>query len=215
MIKAIIFDLDDTIYPEIEYVKSGFKAIGKAFKDESLAEKLFTLFLENPVDVYQRAGFSESECQKCIEIYRKHIPDLVLREDYAKVFEKLRKDGIKLGIITDGRPEGQWNKIRALKLEDYMDEIIVTDELGGIEYRKPNPKAYQIMKEKLGVKYNEMMYIGDNPKKDFYISSYHSILTVRVTKYFTHKEFSYKDNIKENFRVYDILKLPYLLEEIK
>ena len=167
MIKAIIFDLDDTIYPEIEYVKSGFKAIGKAFKDESLAEKLFTLFQENPVDVYQRAGFSESECQKCIEIYRKHIPDLVLREDYANVFKKLRKDGIKLGIITDGRPEGQWNKIRALKLDDFMDEIIVTDELGGIEYRKPNPKAYQIMKEKLGVKYNEMMYIGDNPKKDF------------------------------------------------
>ena len=48
-----------------------------------------------------------------------------------------------------------------------MDYIIVTDELGGVEYRKPNKVAYIKMRETLGVVFEEMCYIGDNLKKDF------------------------------------------------
>lgn len=73
----------------------------------------------------------------------------------------------KVGIITDGRPEGQRNKITALGLEEYVEEIIITDELGGTEYRKPCDKAFRIMQEKMGVKFERTLYIGDNLKKDF------------------------------------------------
>ena len=52
-------------------------------------------------------------------------------------------------------------------MESLVDYIIVTDELGGVEYRKPNPRAFETMKEKLGVEYSEMCYVGDNIKKDF------------------------------------------------
>ena len=48
-----------------------------------------------------------------------------------------------------------------------FDEIIITDDLGGIEYRKPNMKAFQIMRNKFGMEYEEMCYIGDNRLKDF------------------------------------------------
>lgn len=78
-----------------------------------------------------------------------------------------RQQGRRLGIITDGRPEGQRAKIQALGLEQMVDHIIVTDELGGIEYRKPHPLAFQQMQEKLGVPYERMCYVGDNIKKDF------------------------------------------------
>ena len=54
-----------------------------------------------------------------------------------------------------------------LGLEEYVDYIIVTDEFGGAEFRKPNPIAFQTMKEKLGVEFEEMCYVGDNIKKDF------------------------------------------------
>lgn len=61
-----------------------------------------------------------------------------------------------------------------------MDEIIVTDELGGIEYRKPNPISYNIMRAKLDLKFNEMVYIGDNLKKDFIGAKSLNILTVQI-----------------------------------
>ena len=167
MIKAVIFDLDDTLCPEIEYVKSGFKAISKEFKDEKLFDLLYSLFKSDRANVYQRAGFSDEEIKKCIEIYRNHKPELTLGKDARDVLLYLKTLGIKLGIITDGRPEGQRNKIEALGLSEYVDCIIVTDELGGVEFRKPNTKAFEIMKEKLSVEFREMIYVGDNPIKDF------------------------------------------------
>jgi len=78
----------------------------------------------------------------------------------------LRASGKKLGIITDGRPEGQWNKIKALGLENLVDEIIVTDELGGVMFRKPCDIAFRIMQKKLGVPFESMVYVGDNLTKD-------------------------------------------------
>lgn len=180
MIKAVVFDLDDTLIPETEYVKSGFRAISKAKGDVKLYEKLVTLFEENRKDVYQRAGFSEEECRECIEIYRNHFPNISLSEETENTLIALKNNGVKLGIITDGRPTGQRNKIKALGLSEFMDYIIVTDELGGEEFRKPHPKAFELMRENLGVEFNEMMYVGDNPKKDFYIGKIYPILTVRL-----------------------------------
>ncbi len=71
----------------------------------------------------------------------------------------------KIGIITDGRPERQKEKIKALGLK--ADEVIITDELGGIQYRKPNIKAFELMQHRLQIAYKKMVYIGDNISKDF------------------------------------------------
>ena len=79
--------------------------------------------------------------------------------------------GIKIGIITDGRPEGQWAKISALELQEYVSEIIVTDDLAGnadpLLFRKPAEIAFEIMRIRMGCEYKDMVYVGDNVKKDF------------------------------------------------
>jgi FMN phosphatase YigB (HAD superfamily) len=59
------------------------------------------------------------------------------------MIEELKRKGIKVGIITDGRPEGQRNKLEALGLD--VDDVIITDELGGIQFRKPCDIAFRIM----------------------------------------------------------------------
>ena len=48
-----------------------------------------------------------------------------------------------------------------------MDEIIVTDELGGVEYRKPNDAAFRLMADKMCIDFEHMCYVGDNIQKDF------------------------------------------------
>ena len=167
MIKAVIFDLDDTLYFETDYVKSGFSAVAAALNNEQLGERLWALFVESPKNVYQRAGMTEEECQKSISIYRSHLPKIELSKSVVETLVVLRDRGYILGIITDGRPEGQWNKINALGIKEFVSHIIVTDELGGIEFRKPCPKAFELMKQFCDVEYGEMIYVGDNAKKDF------------------------------------------------
>lgn len=206
MIKAIVFDLDDTLFPEIEYVKSGFRAIAKEFGDD-FYEKLWNLFCEDRKDVYQRAGFPEAQCKRCIEIYRNHFPDIRLDKETEETLVSLKEKGYKLGIITDGRPEGQRNKIKALGLDNIMDYIIVTDEFGGETFRKPHPKSFELMREKLGVEFDEMMYIGDNPKKDFYIGSIYPIITIRIMNNGLHSANAYYEDVKENVTISNIIEI--------
>ena len=85
----------------------------------------------------------------------------------AELVTELKSRGIKVGIITDGRPEGQRNKIEALGLESLVYDIIITDELGGLQFRKPCDIAFRIMQTRWRLNLAEIVYIGDNPHKDF------------------------------------------------
>ena len=171
-LKAIVFDLDDTLYGEKEYVKSGYFAVSQMLPQIKNAEaKLWQAFEEkkSAIDelLLSEGIYTDELKQKCLEAYRLHQPTIHLYDGVAQTLTLLRKQGFLLGIITDGRPEGQWAKIKALKLTEYVDQIIVTDELGGAEYRKPNKKAFVLLKELFDVRFSEMCYVGDNIKKDF------------------------------------------------
>ena len=166
--KVILFDLDDTLYNEIDYVKSGFRKVDTQNAYETLIEAFEkrSPAINVLLDTY---NLHEPELLKnCLEIYRNQKPDIALHDEIRQLLISLKKKGRKIGIITDGRPEGQRAKIEALGLESLVNEIIVTDELGGPAFRKPNSIAFQIMKYRFDAEYGEMIYIGDNPKKDFF-----------------------------------------------
>lgn len=171
-LKAIIFDLDDTLYGEKEYVRSGYQKIAEILPSvENAAEKLWKLFEERKPAIdellKQENIVSEEVRQECLRVYRNQIPNIHLYPGVKDMITEFRKSGMKLGIITDGRPEGQRAKLEALGLEAMVEHIIVTDEFGGPEFRKPNPLAFETMKKLLDVEYSEMCYVGDNIKKDF------------------------------------------------
>ena len=75
--------------------------------------------------------------------------------------------GKKRGLITAGRREGQTPQIAARGMTVLFDEIVISDELGGQEHRKPSPEAFEIMSRRLSVPFARMAYIGDNISKDF------------------------------------------------
>ena len=167
-IKGVIFDLDDTLYSEKEYVKSGYKAVSD-YLGGGYEQKLWSLF-ENrkpAIDELLKEIGRESEKKKVLEVYRSHKPTIHLYDGVIDILKKLREDGKKIGIITDGRPEGQRNKIEALGLSDLVDDVIITDELGGIQFRKPCDIAFRIMQTKWRLPMSQIVYVGDNPVKDF------------------------------------------------
>jgi len=111
--------------------------------------------------------YTEELKQHCLSVYRSHQPIIHFYDGAKELLRQLRADGYKLGIITDGRPEGQRAKIKALGLHELVDHIIITDELGGVEFRKPNKTAFLKMKQQFDIPFEEICYIGDNIRKDF------------------------------------------------
>lgn len=169
---AVIFDLDDTLYSEKEYVKSGYRAIADAMPQiYKMEEKLWLAFEQkkSAIDtvLIDEGIYTEKLKQQCLSIYRSHQPIIHFYDGAKDTLCQLRTAGYKLGVITDGRPEGQRAKIKALGLDELVDHIIITDELGGEEYRKPNKTAFVKMQQQLNVPFDRMCYVGDNIKKDF------------------------------------------------
>lgn len=188
MIKAVVFDLDDTLYPEMDYVKSGFRCVSqeieKIYGLKNAYDELIFLFGQGRSGVFDRylqkhaLPCTEEAVSELVDAYRYHKPDISLTREVKDMLTQLRDDGYKLGIITDGRPKVQRKKLEALELSHFIDKIIITEELGGIEFRKPNPKAFEIMCSEFKILYEEMVYIGDNPQKDFAVKKYFPIKTI-------------------------------------
>ncbi|MGN0431358.1 MAG: HAD-IA family hydrolase [Lachnospiraceae bacterium] len=173
---AVVFDLDDTLYSEKEYVKSGYRKVAvEVLKDVDAYERLWKAFEEGKPAIdtvlLETEIYSEELKAECLKVYRDQLPDIHLYEGVKEMLEDLRKAGKKTGIITDGRVVGQTNKIEKLGLHELVDEIIVTDELAGHGnaklFRKPNNIAFEIMQRRLNVRFEEMIYVGDNLAKDF------------------------------------------------
>lgn len=169
-VEVVIFDLDDTLYSEKDYVKCGYRKIAEHFNCLEMQNKLWSSFLhgEKAIDVVLESYNLFDFKDEALSVYRNQRPEISLYPGVLEMLTRLKKEKKKkLGLITDGRPEGQHAKIESLKLGDLFDKIIITDELGGIEFRKPNTKAFDVMKNYMNVAYSRMCYVGDNAKKDF------------------------------------------------
>ncbi len=168
-VKGVVFDLDDTLYNEKQYVKSGFKAVADYLEVNDGAEKLWNYFENNkpPIDTLLEELDCNDKKAECLRIYREHKPDISFSEGAEDLLLRLKSEGFKVGIITDGRPDGQRNKISALGLAGMVDDIIITDDLGGAQFRKPCDIAFRIMQRRWAIPYEQMIYVGDNIIKDF------------------------------------------------
>ena len=145
------------------------------------------LFNEDSKNVFNRVleklniQYDKENIKELINYYREHIPDIKLYDDAKYIIEVLYKKGIKLGIITDGYTVTQRNKLKVLDIDKYFEHIVVTDELGR-EFWKPHQKPYEIIKEKLGLEYENMVYVGDNVSKDFVTANKLGMNTIFINR---------------------------------
>ncbi|MFI3176775.1 MAG: HAD-IA family hydrolase [Eubacteriales bacterium] len=193
MMQVVLFDLDDTLISEYEYIQSGFTHIAALLEErlqdqkEAIYEKMLELFQADSSNLFNRifeaydATYEMSDIHYLVEEYRGHKPSIHFYEDVMPTIHQLQERGMQLGIITDGYAIAQRLKLKAVGAEDFFEHIIVTDELGR-EFWKPHGKSFELMQEYFGVDWNEMVYVGDNPKKDFHISSVYPIQTVRIIR---------------------------------
>lgn len=189
--KSVIFDLDNTLYSELSYVKSGFIEVSNYLSDkykldsDIIYEKLFNIFnIEGRGKVFNilldDLNLSDKEnILNLVYIYRFHTPKISLYDDVLDVLIRLREDDYKLGIISDGKAIVQKNKIDALNLNNIFDVIILTDALGP-DFWKPSIVPYKIALDLLNSTPNESCYIGDDSFKDFLGPKSLDIKTIQV-----------------------------------
>jgi putative hydrolase of the HAD superfamily len=191
MLKAWIFDLDDTLYPERDYVRSGFRAVGEwseerlGLSQEIVRAKLQALFDGGfRGDSFQwwlaEQGLPESLLPEMVKIYRGHTPQIVLYPDSEQALEELKK-GHRLGLLTEGRRAAQEAKIRALGLERWIEAVLVLGEEDRAEW-KPSRKPFDRILGMLSIAGADAAYVGDNPQKDFRGAREAGLRTVRIRR---------------------------------
>ena len=168
-IRGVIFDIDDTLYTEKYYVYRGFEAAADFLGDRAYYDRLWDSFLRGRfgiADMCEELGVPE-KTEEAIAVYQSVYCDIQMLPGARELMEELKARGLKLGIVSDGVPEAQDCKVEALGIRDLMDDILYTETLGGHDFRKPNPEAFRVIQRRWGIPFSELVYIGDNPKKDF------------------------------------------------
>jgi putative hydrolase of the HAD superfamily len=174
---AIVFDLDDTLYLERDYVSSGFRAVARHRAEVTSAseadiaadfERLFAAAPQLPVFdrwLESRSLPIKSHLDVMLSIYRGHTPAISLVRGTREALEELATRH-PLGLLTDGSSARQHAKLAALGLTGFFAAVVVSDEIGP-DVRKPDPRPFERVAAKLGVAPRDAVYIADNPEKDF------------------------------------------------
>lgn len=174
--ELLIFDLDDTIYPEYTYNLACYKAASEQLKQDygvdsyTIIENLFSqriyTGLFEKVSEYFNLNLTEYYIfNSLVKTYRGHIPTLKPYHGFIKNIDLLREK-YSLSIITDGNKEIQRKKIKSLGIEPYFDYIVCSSELGkGVS--KPMPLPYDTVLNYFDIPPEKSVYIGDNLAKDF------------------------------------------------
>jgi len=191
MKKIIIFDLDETLYDESYFVKLGFQNVSQFLKENfSINKKNSFNFMNWCLNKYGRNGvfnktlikyniFTVKTLKKCISIYRYDYKSIKLRKD-AIFF--LKNSYIKnLYLVTDGNKKVQQKKIDLLDISKYFKKIFITHNYG-LKYSKPSLYCFKKICNLEKCNYKNLVYIADDPNKDFINLNKMGALTIRLLK---------------------------------
>ena len=167
--KVILFDLDFTLYNECDFLKEVVLS-SKFFGDlKNRINKITYRFRINSQNVIDDLLSLDDQLTKENSNYLFHIMkeinlELPCYDDIIEMLEKLKNNSfIKTGLVTNGVPEIQKNKMQCLGIEKYFNQIICAKELG---HEKPDHIPFKEALDRLSVVPNSVLYIGDHPLND-------------------------------------------------
>jgi putative hydrolase of the HAD superfamily len=187
----LVFDLDDTLYDEITYVKSGFQAVAAyLFIEYGIPKKASFEFMLKHLGKEGRhkifdavlnhySIFSKRNVIKCVRIYHTHTPKIRLYPAAIRCLKRFKHNTKYL--ITDGNKIVQGNKVKALGLDRYMKFCYVTHRYG-LNHAKPSTYCFEKICEKERVEPSQVVFVGDNPHKDFIGLKPKGFNTIRLLK---------------------------------
>ena len=192
MIKAVIFDLDNTLLDFISMKESAVTSAvhamieaGLDLDEKSSYERIITLYQETGwenqqiFDIFLKEKTGEVDnkylAAAIVSYRRAREATLRLYPDVQRTLNVLAKMGIKLAVVSDAPSREAWMRIYYLNLHHVFDLVLTFDDVGE---RKPSPKGFEMALEKLGIKTDEVLMIGDWPERDVVGASKLGIKTI-------------------------------------
>jgi putative hydrolase of the HAD superfamily len=186
-VKAVIFDLDDTLYDrnaaQIQIVKVMIQQLPHVFHSHE-TERVVAAFLESDrlavVDFnagIPSEGLREKRSRSFLRLLgiNEDYADTVT-ENYLRNYQKINipitgavqlvkelSAGFRLGVITNGLPDVQYQKIEAIGLRDVFSCIVLSEEIG---IRKPDPRIFHHAANALQIQPVNCLYVGDSYRND-------------------------------------------------
>jgi UDP-N-acetylglucosamine 2-epimerase (non-hydrolysing) len=188
--RAVLFDLDDTLFEQARWLRGAWHAVATAaaafgVEPDALEEALARVAAEGSDRgrIIDRAlaaiGASSVPVRPLVDAFRSFAPSsLVLYHGVREALAELRRH-VPVGVVTDGEPGIQRNKVALLGLEDALDVVVYSDELGR-QHRKPSPAPLLAAVEALGVVPADAVYVGDHPEKDSLAAAAAGMRMIRV-----------------------------------
>jgi putative hydrolase of the HAD superfamily len=216
-----VLDIDDTLYLERDYVRSGFEAVGRWAAQwmglRDFTEQCWTRFLAGRRgsifdEVLRSFGRSVNPAltSALVEIYRTHIPSIQLISDASEAIDAISRTAA-IAVVSDGPAASQSRKAEVLGLNLFATPIVLTGILGD-EFRKPHTRAFEEIREcRPAGKY---LYIADNPLKDFAGPKSLGWTTVRIRRPGGLHYAVENSEIRPDYEMSDCSKLPELLAEL-
>jgi len=175
-IHTLVFDLDDTLYPERDFVFSGFRAVDEWLRAErgtaGFAEDAVRLFNSGQRgrifdEVLAGKGVADAPAlvPQLVAIYRTHTPRIALTAE-TEAFLTWAQTRFRLALISDGYLETQMKKVTALGLKRWIECVVLSDQWGR-EAWKPSERPFQEVIARLPGEAAGYVYVADNPGKDF------------------------------------------------
>jgi putative hydrolase of the HAD superfamily len=165
---VVVFDLDDTLYDEREFVRSGLEHVQEHLRSAwnvALDESLFAVYCGGERDpigaACKRHGLPADLKTELVSLLRAHAPRIALTEGARLLLAELRSRAVPIAVVTDGRSITQRRKLEALGIAQQLACIVVSEEIGSC---KPDQRNFLRIAET--VRGNRYIYIGDNPLKD-------------------------------------------------
>jgi putative hydrolase of the HAD superfamily len=160
--KIFVFDLDDTLYSERDFEKSGIEFVYDNLNIKHISLEIILNNRNNWIELIIDGTNNQITKQMVLDIYRNHFPSIQLYNDSKIFLEKLLSQGNEMSLITDGRSITQRNKLRALGIESFFKTIVISEEVNS---EKPSENNFKMV---MNSKHTEnYIYIADNPNKDF------------------------------------------------
>ena len=196
-IKAVLFDIDDTLFDSTTLAKmartNAIKAmiecglpIRNVQKGYSLLMKIVEKYGSNYDEHFDRlleaVGCSRNPKIIAAGIVAYHDTKLGYikpNPDVIPTLIALRDKGCKLGIVSNGRSVKQWEKLIRLGLHHFFDTVIISEDVGS---EKPHFKIFKVAIEELGVKPEETVYVGEDPETDVLGANAAGLISVRLVR---------------------------------
>ncbi|RKZ02028.1 MAG: hypothetical protein DRQ10_00960 [Candidatus Hydrothermota bacterium] len=180
MIKAVIFDLDNTLVDFMRMKTASVRAAAEAMVDAGLnmtakevEDKIFEIYdrygieFQNVFDKFLEEVLGEIDYKILaagIVAYRKaKEAALVLYPHVRYTLMELLKRGLKLAVVSDAPKLQAWTRLVQVGLHHFFEVVVAFEDTGE---RKPSPAPFKFALERLGVEPKEVLMVGDWPQRD-------------------------------------------------